>query len=291
MTVLYPVILVMEVIIRLFARGKKVHKMTEGEFESFIDLGKDTGTLEHDEHEKIMNILEFGDITAEEIMTPRVKIEAISMETTVKEAMEYYLSHTHSRIPIYDGMIDKIDYFITARDIIFAFKRGELEKKMSDLKLKTVIKIPLNQPISKVMETFQNAHKVMGIVLDEYGGVAGLVTMEDILEEVFGEIRDETDKEVDEIQESSENTYTVDPWVLIEDILDEMELELEDIGLDEKEFDGETVSYIITHELERFPEAGEVVVFAMKEGGKIEFKVTTVEDGKIGMIEVKKLES
>lgn len=102
-------------------------------------------------------------------MTPRVKIEAISMDTTVAEAMDFYLEHTHSRIPVYQETIDKIDFFITSRDIISAFKRGDINIPVSELQLKKVLKTPLNQPIDKVLEIFQKSHKIMAIVLDEYG--------------------------------------------------------------------------------------------------------------------------
>jgi magnesium and cobalt transporter len=102
-------------------------------------------------------------------MTPRVKIEAISDEITVKEAMEFYLSHTHSRIPVYSETIDKIDYFITARDLIKEFYHKNLDRKIKDLNLKQVLKVPLNQSIATLMETFQKSHKIMAIIIDEYG--------------------------------------------------------------------------------------------------------------------------
>jgi len=121
--------------------------------------------LEETEHEQIKNILDFNDTTVEEIMTPRVNIEALSNESTLKEAMEFYLSHTHSRIPIYRKTIDKIDYFITIRDII----NGENNDRIKDLKLQKVIKVPLNQPIDKLLENFQKSHKLIAIVIDEYG--------------------------------------------------------------------------------------------------------------------------
>jgi len=273
MIVLHPVIIFIELLIRMFTKEGEVEKMSDEEIESFIDMWKNTGWLEHHEHEKIKNILDFDNIEVEEIMTPRVKIEAISMDMTVQEAMNFYLAHTHSRIPVYSDTIDKIDHFVTSRDLVFAFKHGELDKKISELKLKTVLKIPLNQPINKVLETFQNAHKIMGIVLDEYGGVAGLVTMEDIIEEVFGDIRDETDKEVEEIQDIWSGKFIIESSVLIEEILSESDLNLADIG----------------HELERFPKSGEALEFEVLESElyqKISFRVLTIADGKMGKIEV-----
>ncbi|MCH2188232.1 hemolysin family protein [Candidatus Gracilibacteria bacterium] len=289
MFVLHPVILFMESLIKVFTSKKELETMSDEEIESFIDMGKNMGGIEDHEHEKIKSILELDTIHVEEIMTPRVKIEAISIDMTVEQAMSFYLAHTHSRIPVYTDTIDKIDHFITSRDLIFAFQHGELSKKVSELDLKNVLKIPLNQPIHKVLHTFQHAHKIMAIVLDEYGGVAGLVTMEDIIEVVFGEIRDETDKEVETIQYMNNDTLLIDSTVLIEDVLEEYGLELQDIGLSQDEFNGETVSYLITHELERFPKNGETILFHIGESDKftqIIFKVLSISAGQMGQLEV-----
>jgi CBS domain containing-hemolysin-like protein len=114
-------------------------------------------------------------------MTPRVKIEALSHDKTVEEAINYYLSHTHSRIPVYNDTIDKIDHFFTIRDLL----KQDKSRQISELNLPEVIKIPLNQHIDTLFEHFQSSHKHMAIAIDEYGGVAGLITLEDIIEEVF----------------------------------------------------------------------------------------------------------
>jgi CBS domain containing-hemolysin-like protein len=183
-------------------------------------------------------------------MTPRVKIEALPSSATISEAMEFYLTHTHSRIPVYNETIDKIDHFLTARDLVKEFASGNTSKSIADMNLKQVLKVPLNQSIAKLLETFQQSHKIMAIIIDEYGGVSGLITMEDIIEEVFGEIRDESDKEIDEIKQIGANSIQVESDVLAEDMLEELNLDLEHIGLDEREFGGETLSYVITHVLE-----------------------------------------
>lgn len=290
MFILFPVIFVIEGIIKLFSKKEVSEQITDEEIESFIDLGKHSGTLEHAEHEKLKNVLEFGDILVEEIMTPRVKIEAISKNKTVWEAMEYYVAHTHSRIPVYNETIDKIDYFLTIRDLI----NTDPTKKISELDLPEVIKIPLNQHIDTLLEHFQSAHKHMAIAIDEYGWVAGLITLEDIIEEIFGEIRDETDKEVDEIKDIWNNTFVAESTVLLEDMLDEFHLELENFVDDLTEFSGETIGYMITHKLERFPENDEIITFDFHKliddtSGKIQCKILRVKDAKIGKIEIKLL--
>jgi len=289
MVVLYPAILFMEMLIKLFTKDGRVEEITNEEIESFIDMTKNSWSLEDHEHEKIKNILGFDEIEVEEIMTPRVKIEAISIESSIQEAIDFYLTCTHSRIPVYSDTIDKIDHFITSRDLISALKKWNADKHLIDLNLKKVLKIPLNQSINKVLQTFQNAHKIMAIVLDEYGWVAGLVTMEDIIEEVFGEIRDETDKETEDITQLENGSFVIDATILMEQILAKFGLSLEDISLNEQEFDGETVSYIITHELDRFPRSGEVMDFDVVDSEKystISFKTLDILNWQMGHVEV-----
>ena len=222
---LYPIIIVIAFIIRIFSKKEFAEKITWEEMESFIDMWKDFWTLESAEHEKIKNILEFWAITVEEIMTPRVNIEAIDSEITVGKAKNFYLEHTHSRIPVYTKTIDKIDHFLTIRDLL----KEDENKKVKDLQLNETIKIPINQPIDKLLETFQRSHTHIAIIIDEYWWVAWLITLEDIIEEIFWEIRDETDKEVDKIKKVWVNTFIIESDVLIEDILDKFDLELDDI--------------------------------------------------------------
>ena len=290
MFILYPVITFMEVIIRIFSRWTRVEKITDEEIESFIDMWRKTWTLEKDEHEKIKNILEFDEIFVEEIMTPRVNIEALSLQTTLKEALEFYLSHTHSRIPIYENDIDNIKFFITARDLIFHFKNTDLTKKLSQINLKKVIKVPINQKISTLFNMFQKTHKVMAIVIDEFGWVAWLVTLEDTIEEVFWEIRDETDKEEEEIQKISDNKFEVWANVLVDDLLEKFDLTLSDIWLDIKEFNSETVSYLITYKLEWFPIIWQEIIFDIEDvKEKISIKVLDIKHYKIGNLLVEKI--
>ncbi|MCP4523438.1 MAG: HlyC/CorC family transporter [Candidatus Gracilibacteria bacterium] len=291
MILLYPVIIFIEAIIKVFSKKEVSEQITDEEIESFIDFGKDSGTLEHSEHAKLKNVLEFGDILVEEIMTPRVKIEAISIESTVQEAIDYYMKHTHSRIPIYRDTIDKIDHFVTIRELLHT----DSKQKLSDLSLPEVIKIPLNQHIDTLFDHFQKSHKHMAIAIDEYGGVAGLITLEDIIEEIFGEIRDETDKEVDEIKDIGNNSYVIESTVLIDDILDQFQLKLSDFTEELTEFSGETVGYMITHKLERFPENEELVSFSIKNHSEentqtIQYKILRIQNAKIGKIEVKLVE-
>jgi len=292
--ILFPIIFVLEKLIRIFT-GKGVQsRITEEEIETFIDLWKDAGTLEDDEHERLKNTLEFSDTLVEEIMVPRVKVEALSDDITIEEALEYYLAHSHSRIPVYHDQIDNIVGILTIRDILRERKSWNNNNPLSSLHFKRILKVPINQPIDNLLDTFKETRQHMAIVMDEYGWVAGITTIEDIIEEIFGEIHDETDFETDEIIEKSKNVFVIDSSILLHDIVDEFDLELPDLGMEDKEFWSETVSYMITHRLERFPEKNEEICFELyDEDGKILpeqlcFKVLEIDDTAIGKVEVRK---
>lgn len=294
MLILTPVIFFLEIIIKVFTGKTVATKVTDEEIESFIDLGKDSWALEDDEHEMLKNTLEFGDTLIEEIMVPRVKVDALSDQVTVEESLEYYLSHTHSRIPVYHKQIDNIIGVLTIRDILRERKAGNNSKKLKDLHFKKFLKAPINQPIDTLLENFKSSRQHIAIIMDEYGWVAWITTIEDVVEEVFGEIHDETDFETDEITLNEDNSFTIDSSILLNDIVDEFKLELPDLGMDEKEFGSETVSYMITHKLERFPKQDEEICFEIydedgkKTKQKLCFKILEIQESAIGKIEVRK---
>jgi CBS domain containing-hemolysin-like protein len=181
---------------------------------------------------------------------------------------------------------------VTLRDIVSSSFGKTPQKPLSEIHIHQVLKIPLNQPIDTLFELFQKNQKHIAVVVDEYGGVAGLITLEDIFEEVFGEIRDETDREIDAIQAQDTGSFIIDSSVMIDDILEKFDLELEHIGLDVAEFSTETVSFILTDTLERFPEVGEIIEFEiikpnMETPQVLEFHILDMTEMKIGKIEVK----
>ncbi len=292
---LTPVVFLMEIIIKITTWKTKVPKITDEEIEAFIDMWKDNWILEAAEHEKIKNMLEFSDITVEEIFTPRVNVDAIDIETTINEALDFVLSQTHSRIPVYVETIDNIEYVVNLRFLLQEQKKWNGNLKLNEIKnLDKAIKIPLNYPIDKLLEIFKNSRKHLAIVLDEYGWVAWLVTLEDIIEEVFWDIRDEYDKEKDEIKKIAENKFEVDPSIIFEDLLDEVWIKFENLGLDEKDYYATTLNYFITEELERFPQTWEIlekeIVWEWFETDKFKtylvLKIKNVIDNRIEWIEI-----
>jgi len=290
MIILYPLVVFIEFITKLFTWKSKQEVVSEEEIEAFIDMGKESWTLENEEHEHLKNILEFSDTTVEEIMTPRVKIDKLSDETTVEEALDYILEHTHSRIPVYHEDIDHIIGIVNIRLLLNEIKKWNGNKKLKEIKLIKPIKVPLNKPIDELLKTFQKAHQHIAIVIDEYGGVAGLITLEDIIEEVFWEIHDETDKEEKEIQKVSDDEYVVSSTILLEDALELIGLTIEDLWYDKKDYDWETLSYFITDILERFPNPEEEINIKIGDDKQLLIKVLEISDGVIWKVLLKKLE-
>lgn len=257
---LIPLVYIIELITKIATWSPASSIITWDEIESLIDMSKDSWGIEAREHEKIKNMLEFSDITRESILTPRVKMDVLHIDTTVKERFDYALSITHSRIPLYGETIDDIDYIVNLRFLSGEMQEQNWDKKLSELKnLEKVMKIPINHPIDKLLDIFQNSHKHFAIVLDEYWWVAGIVTLEDIIEEVFWEIRDEYDDEEDKVRKVGISRYEVDPSIMFEDFLEDIDLDFENLKLEEKEYYATTLNYFITEELERFPKPWEVL--------------------------------
>lgn len=257
--ILYPVVVSVDYLMRVLQKKTTISTVTDEEIEAFIDMGKDSWVFEKWEYEKIKNMLDFYEITCEEIMTPRVKIDALSAEITVNEAIEKLFEFSHSRILVYNDNIDNIERVVTLKELILAQKDKKWSKLLNDLSLSSVIKVPLTQPINSLLDLFKKNRKHIAIVIDEYGGVWWLVSLEDVVEEVFGEIHDETDKEIDPIRSDLNGWYFFQSEVRVEEMLDKFELEFDEVGLDEKEFGGETLSYFVTSYLKRFPRKWEEI--------------------------------
>jgi len=139
--------------------------------------------------------LSLPDITAESVMTPRVNVEFLSLDMTVDEACEFLMKTSHSRIPVYGETTDDIEYVITFREAFKLKNEGHGNKLLDSMNLEKIMKVPVTQPLDDLFEKFQKSRRHIALVLDEHGGTAGVVTMEDVLEEVFGDIKDEKDKE------------------------------------------------------------------------------------------------
>jgi len=262
-------------------------KMTTEEFEAFIDMSHEKWAVEHGEHKKIKWVLDLGGTLAESVMTPRVQMDAVNENITIDSLCEYLLMHSHSRIPVYKETIDNIDNFITFKQAFKLKEAWRWNKKLSEIQLDEIIKVPLTQPIDKVFETLQKSRKHIALVLDEHGWVEWIITIEDIVEEVFGDIKDETDKEEIYIQ-NLKNGKLIAWWnVLIEDIIEELKIEdITEIWLDD-DFLWENLSYIITSRLERFPKNEEIIELIWK-SKNLRLTVKQINAWKIWQIFVEK---
>ena len=200
--------------------SKSILKGTE--IKELADLGVEKGTIEIEEHELIQGIVSFKTVTAREIMTPRVDISAVSFDSGFDELMQVITDSGHSRIPLYENNLDSIVGIIYAKDLLPYLKNQELRKTLSLKKIaREAIFVPATKLINDLLHEFQSKKMHIGIVVDEYGGTAGLISLEDILEEIVGDIRDEYDKEENPVIHLSENTYLVLGKVPI-DVLNEL---------------------------------------------------------------------
>lgn len=283
MFILFPLVIVIEFITRIFTWKSDEWKVSEEEIQAFIDMWKQEWVLEKDEHKHLENILEFNDTSVEEIMTPRVNVDKLDSKTTISESIDYLLKHTHSRIPVYKDDIDHIIWLVNTRILLEELKKWNKDKKLEDIKLIKHIKVPLNKPIDELLKTFQKAHQQMAIVLDEYGGVAWLVTLEDIIEEIFWEIQDETDNEENPFEKKKDNEYIIKSTLLFSEVLELFDINSEEL---ENKYDWETLSYVITDLLERFPHKDETLELKIDENNKFVINILEIADGVIGKVDI-----
>ncbi len=268
-TLLKPIVIVIEMIMKIFQKNKKdqLVTVTPEEIESLVELGKRQGAFDEVNYRLIKNMLKFEEITAEEIMTPRVKIEALKSSSTIDEALQTILKFSHSRLPVYTDKIDNIEWIVTLRELIELKDKKWGKTLLKDLKLPEATKVPLTQPIDIILWRFKHSRRHIAVVMDPYGGVAGLVTLEDVIEAVFGDIHDETDKEIRTVQKLKDS-YLIQAEITVDELLEVVQLDYLDLDINQKEFGGETISYFITSQLERFPKKGETLTITVKKDEK-----------------------
>ena len=211
---IYPVSETLTEIIRAATSKIHIHKLktvlTTDEIGELSDIGKEKGALEEEEHEIIKSIVSFRNILTSEIMTPRVDIKAIQSDASFDHVVSAINETGHSRFPLYNEDLDAIVGILSAKDILPFIKNG---KPRIDINLSEIVRkamfVPKTKKINDLLREFQSKKTHIAIVVDEYGGTAGLITLEDIIEEVVGEIWDEYDKEEDMINKIDENRYLV----------------------------------------------------------------------------------
>ena len=256
---------------RLFGVGENEEEtVTEEEIKMMVNQGEEKGTIKEEEKELINNVFEFNDITVSEIMRHRKDIFAVDINISNEELLDELSKeeYRYSRIPVYDETIDEIKGILYVKDVL-----KNINKK--SFKVKNVVKeayfISQNRLINEVFKELQKNKMQIAIIVDEYGGTAGLVTMEDIFEELVGDIYDEYDKEEKEYEKIDENTYMLAGSLPIYDVNKLLDAEI-------PEGDYDTISGFLQEELGRIPEDEEKPVIETK---KVTYKIEEYEDKRI----------
>ncbi len=235
-------------VVRLFGMDPHANEeeLTEEEIRMMVDVGGEKGVIEIIQKNMIDNIFEFDDMNAEDIMTPRTDIEAVPVDATIHEALEIAIDAGYSRLPVYDEEIDNVLGILHVKDLLpFVGKEVPKEVTVRGLMRNTVY-IPLTKRCGELFAEMLENRIQMSIVADEYGGVSGIVTIEDLIEAIVGNIRDEYDEEEEEYIQMSENEIDVDGSVNLDDLISKT-------GIEFPEGDYETLGGFIMDVLGRIP--------------------------------------
>src|SRR5258706_7410060 len=275
---------------RLFDRSRrKEQELEDGEedqeqdagddIQAFIDVGEAEGILEEEEGELIQSILEFGDTRVSEVMTPRPDIVAVSAGATVREARDIMVASKYSRLPVYRDQIDNVEGLIYVRDLLQRWAEGNEDGPISPL-VRPVYFIPETKPVADLLAEMQKAHEQLSMVIDEYGGLSGLVTVEDILAEIGGVIEDEdiAGEELNDIvpDEACEGCYEVSGSTEIGKIERLFDMEIEDD-------DFTTIAGLVINHVGKVPLPGEHLQFR-----GLEVDVLEADERRIGRLRVKR---
>ncbi|HLM57480.1 MAG TPA: CBS domain-containing protein [Pyrinomonadaceae bacterium] len=220
------------------------------DLQALIDVGEQEGILEEEEGELIQSIIEFGETRSGEVMTPRTDIVALPITATVREARDCIIESKYSRLPVYREQIDNVEGIVYVRDLMAYLAEGREEESIEPL-LRPAYFVPETKTVDELLEEMQKAHVQLALVIDEYGGLAGLVTVEDIIEEIVGEIEDEDieAEEVVEIVEGDEGYYEVAGSTEVGKIERLFDMEIEDD-------DFTTIAGLVISESGRVPAPG-----------------------------------
>lgn len=236
MKVFFPIVWILQQIVRLFARdaGKEQKpSVTEEELKFIIEEIEDEGVMNEHESELVQSAIDFDDITADEVLTPRVDVAAVDITDSSEEIREVFFSTGFTRLPVYERNIDNVIGVLNEKDFIKKY----LEDPQVDIRpiLQKVTRVPPKKRISKLLRELQRDKVHMAVVTDSYGGTLGILTMEDIIEELVGEIWDESDKVKAELTRLREDFYRVSGDMNVYDLFEELEI-------DDSEYEGTSQS-------------------------------------------------
>jgi putative hemolysin len=239
---------------RLFGVGEQQQeRVTPEELMILVERGSEQGVIEAEEQQMIGAVLELGDQRVHEVMIPRIDITSLAVDASFDEIIDTIVSEGHSRIPVYEDSIDNVIGILYAKDLLPFLARGEKQ----DIRaiLRTPLFVPESITVDDLLHNLQRRKVHIAIVLDEYGGTAGLVTIEDLIEEIVGEIQDEYDVEEPMVERISETEARIDGRASIDDLTETFGVELN--SEDSEQYD--TVGGLVYHEIGGVPTVGDTV--------------------------------
>ncbi len=272
----FPYLLTRPILWILKPRGdeeepEEQREASEEELDAFVEEAAEEGIIEEEEGELLKSVVEFGDTIVREIMTPRVSMICIPKNANIDQLRSLVIREKHSRIPVYKDRIDNIEGIILAKDLL-EYSADKYKSSTLESLIREVYFIPESMRVAELLKEFQKRKQKLAVVVDEHGGVSGVVTMEDLMEEIVGEIQDEYDKDEIQIIQEGPSDYIVLGDVEVEELEDLFDLDL-------AEDDYITVGGLITHSIGRLPDLGE----------KVEIKGLTLEVLDVDQKRIKKL--
>ncbi len=251
--------------------------VTEEEIKALLKMGNESGTFDDDEREMIDSVFAFDDRTAREVMVPRRDVVTIDIDEPFEELIDEILESRHNRIPVYEENIDNIIGVLHVKDVMIELRKSGLEQINIREMLHKPFFVPETKEADELFRTMQATRRHMALLVDEYGGFSGIVTIEDLVEEIMGDINEEYEDVVPEIQQIGENEYLLDGSILIEDLNDELELKLETENYD-------TLSGYLIEQLGHIPAKEDRDVI---EVDGLVFTVEEVKDNRISRVKLK----
>ena len=221
--------------------------VTEEEIKALLKMGNESGTFDDDEREMIDSVFKFDERTAKEIMVPRRDVFTIDIEDSFESQIDEILQTRHSRIPVYEESIDNIIGVLHVKDVMIELRKNALEEGDIRRMLHKPFFVPETKDADELFRSMQETRHHMAILVDEYGGFSGIVTIEDLVEEIMGDINEEYEEVVPDIQAVSEDEYLLDGGILIDDLNEELGLKLETENYD-------TLSGYLIEKLGHIPE-------------------------------------
>lgn len=251
-------------------------RISQEDLKAMAEIGEAHGTLQEDERDLITSIVEFGDTAVRAIMISRVDMIALPVTKTLPEALDIIRKNGHSRLPLFVDHLDNILGIVYAKDLLPYLKNGQTPERVDWTRLmRPPMFVPDSRKLDDLLQDFQRKRTHLAIVVDEYGGTAGLVTLEDVLEEIVGDIRDEHDDPEERLYERLDDlTVRADARIDLDDLND-----LLDLDLDTESFDFETLGGLIFHLTGDIPNEGDEVLY-----GRLRMQVETVFNNRIGQV-------